>query len=124
MSDCGICLSSADGDFIEMLHEDDSAVARKPHPCCECSAEIPAGATYQLHAGRFDGDHVEYRTCSVCAEIRTAFSCNGWVYSQLWDDLEAAFDDGINDSCFAKLRTVTAKAMLRARWLKWKGLAA
>jgi hypothetical protein len=123
MSDCGVCLSEAEDGIVDIIREDDASKSRKDRRCEECRALIPAGTPHQLHVGAFDGEINEYRTCTLCVEIRNAFSCNGgFVYGQLWKDLEYAFDDGINDACFLKLQTVEAKKFLRSRWMKWRGL--
>lgn len=125
MSDCGICLSNEGADeIVELLHEEEMTASRKTHRCLECGQEIPAGSAHQLHSGKCDGYTMNYRTCLLCAEIRRSFSCgNGWVYGALWDDLEYAFEEGINEMCFSKLETADAKRYLRERWMKWKGLA-
>ncbi len=123
MSDCGVCLSSPDDGIVDMIREDESSKSRKDRKCIECRQVITAGTPYQLHVGAFEGDISEYRTCLVCAEIRRAFSCGGgWIYSQLWEDLEDYGFESINDSCFLKLETVEAKKYLRERWIKWKRL--
>lgn len=105
-----------------MLREDEASKSRKDRKCEECRRVIPAGTPHQLHVGTFEGDICEYRTCLVCVEIRNAFSCNGWNYGALWEDLGDSMD-AINEGCFTKLHTVAAKLYLRERWLKWKGLA-
>lgn len=118
MSDCNICLSEAEAEdgIVEIIREDDVSKSRKDRKCTECGRVVPAGTPHQLHVGTFEGEISEYRTCLLCVEVRTTFSCTGgFVYGQLWEDLEYAFDDGITTGCLDKLQTVEAKRYLRER---------
>lgn len=57
--------------------------ARKPQVCCECGDPIRPGDRYEFVSGCWDGTWSSFRTCLVCHEIRTRFSCEGWVYGRL-----------------------------------------
>ena len=60
-------------------------------------------------------------TCELCVEIRDHFACNGWIFGQLWEDLENNFFPEMvaGGPCMEGL-SPTAKAALfeeRTRWL-------
>lgn len=65
--------------------------ARKVHECCECGNDIQVSTRYEFTSGAWDGNMSTYKTCSVCVELRKHFGCEGWVYEQLWTDLEENF---------------------------------
>lgn len=65
--------------------------ARKEHRCCECREVIAAGAVYERITGIWDGSAGTFKTCLICAEIRTHFACDGWTFGELWRDLEDNF---------------------------------
>lgn len=98
-----------------MIREDDASKSRKDRKCIECARVTPAGIPHQLHIGEFEGEINEYRTCSCTG---------GFVYGQLWEDLEYALDEGVTTGCLDKLQTVEAKRYLRGRWMEHKGLTA
>jgi hypothetical protein len=122
VSDCDVCIGGGyDGDQAE-LFESKTIKARKEHRCCECREIIRTGDLYQSDCGKRDGDFSTYKTCAICAEIRTAFCCGeSWLYCSLWDDMrEIAFPVLTTASkCFAKL-SVHAKAFVLRRWNEWK----
>lgn len=126
MSDCGVCIGgdSDDGERPE-FQDITNPKARREHRCCECERTIAAGESYQRYVGKFDGEMYCEKTCSQCAEIRSAFCCGGgWpFFGDLWGEMQDAFP-GLNSSCFDRLTTPEAKQFLRDRWMKWKGLAA
>lgn len=89
MADMTCCpLSGFDGEGLEFASTETPG-ARKPHECCECHETIPVGARYERTSGRWDGRMLAYKTCLSCVEIRNHFACNGWIYGQVWEDLEA-----------------------------------
>jgi hypothetical protein len=125
MSDCGACIGGGDYDGTPEFWNVTNKKAHKAHRCGECQREIPSGSIYESVAGKYDGDFYTAKTCSVCAEIRDAFACDegaGPAYGQLWYDMTQAFP-AITTGCFERLTTPEAKAYLRERWLKWKGIA-
>lgn len=130
MSDCGVCLCGPEDGVIEVISES-TVTARKPFKCCECRRTLPPGTEYEKIVGKFEGEFLRYRTCLDCANIRRGFSCNGWVYTQLWEEFEGGGSDdhdalfqSFSESCVAKVETASAKAYIAERWRKWKGLAA
>lgn len=123
MSECDVCIGGCD-DPMEMIAER-IVTCRKSFRCCECRREIQPGEQYEKHVGRYDGQLLTYRTCLLCVEIRTVFSCGkGWMYESLWDDLrEYGFEHLTTASpCFTKL-SAAAKAFTLERWREWRGLA-
>lgn len=74
--------------------------------------------------GVWEGEIVTYRTCLLCAEIRTGFACHGFNYQALWEEMNDFGFEALNEACFERLQTVAAKKYLRERWMKWKGLTA
>ena len=46
MSGCDVCLYAAD-DIDNDFYSESVLTARKPHVCCECRAQIPAGQKYE-----------------------------------------------------------------------------
>ena len=122
MSDCGVCIG---GDFgCETLGYRCVIVhAGKDWECEECGVKIPKGSLYELASGFTEGDHWNTKTCLICAEIATAFCCNGRLHGSLWSDFEDADAfSKLNVSCFNRLKTPEAKAELQRRWMEWKGL--
>lgn len=65
--------------------------ARKKYECYECGNKISAGDKYEYTSGMWEGDWSTFRTCLSCVEIRNHFSCGGWIYGRLWEDLENNF---------------------------------
>lgn len=120
MSDCGVCVYY-DYDETSTVWNVSFPNARKPHKCCECGRETPIGIPYQRIGSLYDGHWTTLITCSVCAEIRSAFCCQCEMIGNFWDDFEESFG-ALNESCFDKLQTVEAKKYLRERWMEWKGL--
>jgi hypothetical protein len=124
MSNCDVCIGGGyDGDSAEFF-QSDMVKARKPHRCCECRQEIPKGAMYERSRGKWDGDFSSYKTCSLCVEIRSVFTCGeSWLFQALWEDMrEMAFPRLTTASeCFTQLSAV-AKQMVLDKWRQWKGL--
>ena len=125
MSECG-CLYMGDGEPID-LSQDRVIVARKEHACYECRRVIARGERHELVTGRCEGEWVSYRTCLVCVEIRSALSCDGWVYGWLWQSVHEMFAESapaFPSGCIDKLETVAAKERMAAEWRASVGLAA
>lgn len=126
MSDCGVCIGGGDYDDYPEFHDVTWPKARKAHRCGECRRDIPKGTQYERVSGKFDGVMYCEKTCGVCAEIRSAFTCDegaGPAFGNLWSDLTDCFRD-LSTTCFDRLESVDAKKYLRERWMTWKGLAA
>lgn len=132
MSDCGVCLSGGDSGDWDFAIDDISTVTLDiDKNCYECGRLVPAGSPIE-EASCYDNEdddengdpippHQPLYTCLVCAEIATAFYCDGRVWGSFWDAMDEVFD-GLNSSCFDKLTTPAAKSELQRRWMKWKGL--
>ena len=123
MSGCGVCL----GGEIECgaeFYSSDTVTARKPHKCYECRQVIPVGARYFKESGKWDGMFESFSTCLMCAEIRTAFTCNDGntaiCYGELWYEIREALFPNMTTGCLEKLTTAAAKEFLIQRWNEWK----
>lgn len=47
--------------------------ARKEHRCCECRGVIAIGAVYEFISGIWDHQPSSYRTCGLCADVRSVY---------------------------------------------------
>lgn len=94
--------------------------ARKTHTCYECREAILPGSRYELYSGRWDGDMNSYKTCLSCAEIRDHFACSGFLFGELWNDIEGNFFPTMTAGgpCFEGL-SVAARLRLFERRLAW-----
>lgn len=124
-------LSSSDEapyENVEQFMTTDFAAA---HACCECGETIATGVTYEHYEGTNpesdpddadpDVDPVDvYRTCTLCVEIRDHFECGGWIFGQLWQDLQDNFfpDMRMGGPCMAGLSPAAKSALVDAR-LEW-----
>lgn len=113
-------LSGADDGESATLSRDRVLVARKEHVCGECDEPIPVGAKYERTDGLWDGSWSTYKTCLSCVEIRNHFSCEGWLFGAVWDDLEQNFFPTMKAGgpCMEGL-SPEAKARLFERRTKW-----
>lgn len=102
------------------VHEQSHPIARKEHQCCECGETIAKGVKHELVKGLWDGGWDTYRTCLMCEEIRDHFACDGWIYGQVWNDIEENFfpDMKCGGPCMEGL-SPDAKAHLIAKRLEW-----
>lgn len=96
-------------------------IARVEHRCFECREVIPPGSKYELSKLLGDGQWSTYKTCFSCVEIRDHFACNGWIYGEVWSDIEQNFfpDMKAGGPCMEGL-SPAAKARLFERCLAWK----
>lgn len=120
---CDVCIGTDDFEKAS-VYNSAMVVARKPHKCCECRAEIKPRERYERVAGLWDGRWEHYRTCAMCVEIRTAFTCDGgWMFGSLWQDMhDYAFPElTLSSDCFKEL-SAAGKAVVLERWRKWKGI--
>jgi hypothetical protein len=121
MSDCGVCVFSGfEGEANDFVNETIQQ-ARKPYLCCECGKAISVGEKYEYARGASSGSFWAEKTCLICMEVRDAFCCDGWIYGELWNGMHEVMGQ-LTTSCFDKLSTPAAKADLRERWMRWKGL--
>jgi hypothetical protein len=84
-------LTSSDGEDGPSCSTTKVRTARKVHRCCECREDITVGTKYEYVSGIWDGRPGAYKTCLSCVEIRDHFACEGYIYGQLWEDLEENF---------------------------------
>lgn len=117
--DCGVCIYS-EGDDNAAFCDARVVTARKPHRCCECRETIPVGERYERTAGKWDGTVSTFCTCLVCAEIRSAFCCDGWTYTMLWEEAEEQMMPHLTTGCLDKLTTAKAKQKVLDVWRAWK----
>ena len=94
--------------------------ARKLHRCYECHEGIPLGTQYEHASGIWDGRPDAFRACLSCVEIRDHFACDGFVYGQLWVELEDNFfpDMTAGGPCMTGL-SPAAKQRLIDRRMTW-----
>ena len=94
--------------------------ARKAHRCIECRDAIAIGQRYEHASGVWDGRPSSFKTCGLCVEIRMHFQCDGWVYGQLWADLEEGYFPSMRAGgpCMEGL-SPAAKGRLFERRLAW-----
>jgi hypothetical protein len=120
MSDCGVCLGGEPDCSVE-FYEGRTVKARKSHKCYECGELIAMGTRYFKESGKWDGEFGSFETCLICAEIRTAFTCDGVIcFGELWNEITDYLFPNMTTGCLEKLQTAEAKAFLVARWNKWK----
>jgi hypothetical protein len=94
--------------------------AAKDHYCCECDDPIKKGTRYEKYKSLCDGHWSTSRTCMSCVEIRNHFACDGWIFGQLWSDLEQNFfpDMKAGGPCMDGL-SPAAKGRLYEKRLEW-----
>ncbi len=112
---------SSDADECIQGHTVKLRTARKEHKCQECSEAIPVGAKYEYASGVFDRSGFSHKTCMSCREIRDHFACDGFIYGQLWEDLENNFfpDMKAGGPCLEGL-SPAAKGRLFDECLRWR----
>lgn len=83
--DCSIDCS----DFEEpSCHTTTMRKAAKEHLCCECRKPIAKGDIYEEVTGVWDGRPDRFRTCGSCKFIRDTYCSRGFVYGQLFAQIE------------------------------------
>lgn len=65
--------------------------ARKIHSCIECGEEIKPGQIYRYESGIWDGRADSHKTCKPCYLVREHFSCDGYIFEMLWEDMQNNF---------------------------------
>ncbi len=114
-----------------MLHQK-TVKARKDYKCYECRQPIVVGQSYEDFYGKFADAACQYRTCLLCVEIRTFFSCDGtWIWGSVWEDLQEGLFADFHTGCLEvqpdddkEPLSAAAKQKVVDAWRKWKGLAA
>lgn len=118
---CCPLTSADDGDGTMQAHSSTIRRARKQHNCYECGDTIQSGTKYEYVSGIWDHEPMSHKTCLSCVEIRNHFACgNGWIYGELWNDLQANFFPNMKAGgpCMEGL-SPEAKARLFERRLAW-----
>jgi hypothetical protein len=112
-------LESGDGESAQ-CHSTSTVKAAKDHRCCECRETITKGTKHEVVKGMWDHSWSTYRTCLSCVEIRNHFACNGWIYGQVWSDIEENMfpDMKAGGPCMEGL-SPEAKGRLFELRLKW-----
>jgi hypothetical protein len=77
-------------EFVRERHP----VAAKEHRCCECGDMIRVGERYQYITGKWDGDFVSFKTCSVCECIRGDYCA---PFTMLDETLREYLGIGLNE---------------------------
>jgi hypothetical protein len=115
------CPLSSNDDDPASFYETRKPRARKEHRCGECREVIRPGDLHEYVVGLWDGHFDSHRTCLSCVEIRDHFQCNGWLFGQLWEDLESNFFPTMTAGgpCMTGL-SPAAKARLFERCLAWR----
>lgn len=114
-------LTGTDGDYEPpKCFTASTPVARKTLTCYECGGKIAKGERYERHKGMWDNHWSTYRTCLMCVEIRDHFACDGWVYGELWNDLENNFfpDMKAGGPCMEGLSPAAKQRLVDAR-MEW-----
>ena len=126
MSDCNVCLGQECEGYNDFERRQ-YPIARKEHICCECGEAIPKGAKYEYVALKYDGEFGDFKTCLICCELRTAFTCNdepgyqvGICMGELWYEIRNELFPHMTTGCLQKIRTAEAKEFLVKRWNEWK----
>lgn len=79
--------------------------------CTECGRTILSGEKYLNEKNKWDEGFNVFKTCIDCLSIRSAFFCNGWFYTMLYEDLQEhirEMDGEISEDCIIEL-TPTAQ---------------
>ena len=120
--ECDVCIGSGDdyGDEAEFFSET-KRKARKTYNCMECGRQIVPGQAYVKIVGKWDGILDTIRQCVECNKIQKVFACGGgFLYGQLWEDMEQAFSSlRVTSPCFQKL-PLPARQFLTEKWWEWK----
>jgi hypothetical protein len=115
-------LTSSDDGESPTFYESTKPVARRIHTCSECSGKITKGERYERVGAMWPWNKrpETYLTCALCVEIRTHFACNGWIFGQLWEDLENNFfqDMKAGGICMQGLSPAAKQKLIDAR-MEW-----
>ena len=113
-----------DYDCCNEFYRDGFRHARKEHRCCECGETIAKGSYHHHATGKAHGEFWENRTCSECHEIRVVFSCDGWVFGELWesvdDQLFSRWDEMKAIDCLSRLTTQSAIDKMRGKYAEYR----
>lgn len=123
MSCADVCLDMCYEDYNQFYSEEERT-ARKSHRCCECGETIHPGARYEHVSGKSDGRVWTSKTCVNCRDVRKALVCGGWIFGQLWEEIEnGVFPEWVRSSpidCLAKVESLAARNFIRSRFDSWR----
>lgn len=113
--------TSEEADVVDFF-DDTWPTARKPHRCVECREAIEVGEQHKKTAYRFNGSFHSERRCLPCVEVAAEFEYTVFG-GGLWNELQEEWSNGANlQGCLNRLTTARAKAHMRQRWARWKGV--
>lgn len=76
--------------------------SRKSHKCCECSALILVGESYEYTCGKWDGYLSTHHICLRCVELRDwatiSVPCFCWAFGNLHDDVREMVREVVRDT--------------------------
>lgn len=123
MSEMCCPLTSNDEHETPKLYESKTPTAKRGgNTCSECGEKIVKGERYERVSAMWSWNKrpETYRTCVLCVEIRTHFACDGWIFEQLWEDLETNFfpDMKAGGICMERLSPAAKAKLIDAR-MEW-----
>lgn len=124
-----ICaISNEYGDPPYFYHTTIVKSSRKPFKCSECREQLPIGTSYEKVVGKWDDEISIFRTCPLCQEIRSYFSCDGtWTLTSVWEELRENLFPSLTFDCLSGTEdtpplSIPARQKVIAKWQRWKGL--
>src|SRR5205809_7625481 len=113
---CDFSLGGFGGDDAEFFREQ-TVVARKPHECYECLAEIKPGERHKYVSGKWGGEWSSYRFCLACDDISNEVFDDGRLYGSLWEGMAENWKSGAPlQPCLNRMSTVAAKTKMVEQW--------
>jgi len=100
-------------------------VAKKAHRCSECGKTIEPGSKYLCESMLHEGTFTRFKTCEDCRSLRASFFGAGWVFTQLWSDLDDHIHELGGDVSEIHIACLTPAArervcdMIEAEW-EWQ----
>ena len=118
---CGVCIDGDEDGDSPRFHRVEHLTSRKTHRCCECGDVIPIGARYERVTGKWEDAIDVFKTCAACEDVRNNLCCDGWTYTQLWENAQnSGIFERLTTGCLDQLATAAGKAKLLAAWRDWK----
>lgn len=75
--------------------------ARKSSRCYECGCSIEPGMKYEETFGKWDGDVSNFKTCSLCLEVRNwariSVPCFCWTFGDVLENVRNLVDEARRD---------------------------
>jgi hypothetical protein len=117
--DCGVCIGGDTGEYCT-LSDAKIVKAHKQHQCEECGKVIQVGEKYERLTSLYEGEWSRMEVCLICREISIAFSCEGRIIGNMWEDIQDNMFPQMTTGCLEKLTTAAAKQHLVNKWREWK----